>query len=437
MKSHPEAHPLRRGARQASWLAFVLLAGCATPPAKPPPSSPGPDFGRLEEDVLHALAATDTRVARRAHLEPTEDEAQRVAMEAMLREDPTVAVVGSNVDPFSFDARARGLALASERARALPAGPGRERELVTRLVEGEQRRLDEERRLPLSGSALVRAIVDTWEAPRDEREAADRDRWLTRRLGELRVKLVKAPLDTVRARDLDDALDALERVLRGLTGATQELVRVRDALESTPAPAPTASTWSLVAPRLAAHLGLVENDEALARMLAVTEKDLRDRATTALAGRSPSGTLFTTGPCLDVVAGSRLRSMAAPPEREPSCQLRHAIRAEPDAANALALLHDHVAIAAWALAVARGGSTLTHAQGEYHLLIPVADPALRSRYERIALARPVAALAAGLTARLLAPAPSARATAWATLGDVPLDIAAAELRNRAAPTGEP
>lgn len=358
-------------------------------------------------------------------------------MEAMLREDPTVAVVGSNVDPFSFDARARGLALASERARALPAGPGRERELVTRLVEGEQRRLDEERRLPLSGSALVRAIVDTWEAPRDEREAADRDRWLTRRLGELRVKLVKAPLDTVRARDLDDALDALERVLRGLTGATQELVRVRDALESTPAPAPTASTWSLVAPRLAAHLGLVENDEALARMLAVTEKDLRDRATTALAGRSPSGTLFTTGPCLDVVAGSRLRSMAAPPEREPSCQLRHAIRAEPDAANALALLHDHVAIAAWALAVARGGSTLTHAQGEYHLLIPVADPALRSRYERIALARPVAALAAGLTARLLAPAPSARATAWATLGDVPLDIAAAELRNRAAPTGEP
>lgn len=362
---------------------------------------------------------------------------QRVTMEAMLREDPTIAVVGSNVDPFSFDARARGIALAREQARALPSGPGRERELLTRLVASEASRLDEERHLPRSGSALVRAIVDGWDPPRDERDAADRDRWLARRLAELRVQLVKEPLDVVRARDLDDALDALERVVRGLTGATQELVRVRDALEGTPSPTAAASTWQLVAPRVEAHLGIKETDEELARILAETERDLRDRATTALAGRSATGTLFTTGPCRDMIPGSRIRSLEAPPEREAACQLRHAIRAEPDEARALALLHDHVAVAAWALAVARGRSTLAHAEGEYHLLVPVADPTLRSRYERIALARPVAALAAALTARLLAPAPSARAAAWATLGDLPLDIAADELHHQAAPAGGP
>jgi hypothetical protein len=122
--------------------------------------------------------------------------------------------------------------------------------------------------------------------------------------------------------------------------------------------------------------------------------------------------------------------MAAPKEREPACHLRHLVaRADDDAARAVALaaMHDHVVVAVWALEVARGASTIAQAEGAHRLLTPVV-PELRARYERIALARPVAAIGAGEAARILMEGdPKARAAAWSALGDVPLDVAEREL----------
>ena len=128
--------------------------------------------------------------------------------------------------------------------------------------------------------------------------------------------------------------------------------------------------------------------------------------------------------------------MAAPQEREPGCHLRHLVsRAEDDTALAIALaaMHDHVVVAQWALEVASGAATIAEAQGRHRLLVPVL-PDTRARYERFALARPVAALGAGETARiLLMGEPKARASAWTALGDVPLDVARRELAAAAAP----
>src|SRR5262249_39484109 len=155
----------------------------------------------------------------------------RVTMAAVLREDPTMAVVDGAVDPFSFDARARGLELAKKKIAVLPHDATRpsERDLLSGLVDAECVRLDEERMLPRSASALVRALVATWHPPKDEREAADGDRWLSRRLAELRETMAARDssrgLDPVRARELDDALDALEHLAStpGFAASTREL----------------------------------------------------------------------------------------------------------------------------------------------------------------------------------------------------------------------
>ncbi len=438
-------------------MLAVLAPACGPArgrPASPPPSAEGSAeaFDAREAEILRDLGAVDRRLAQRTRIAPSEADLRRITMAAVLREDPTLAVVDGAIDPFSFDARARGLAVAQQKIARLPASVASERaserELLARLVQEEAARLEEERALPRSASSLVRAIVQTWRAPRSITEAADADRWLARRLAGL-YDAMTAPagpttsLDVVRARELDDALDALERIAAnpGFVRATQELVRVREALESAaskPA-AKAASEWAVIAPRARAHLGTTEYPDDLARALAAAEVDLRARADQAVAAAglrresleaSLEGHVFVSGSCLDAVPGSPVRSMAAPQEREAACHLRHLVsRADDDAARAIALaaMHDHVAVASWALDVARGAATIAETQGRHRLFAPVL-PDARARYERIDLARPVAAIGAGEAVRvLLAGDPYARATAWSSLGDVPLDVARREL----------
>jgi len=458
MKSRTENElPLLR----VAVLALFALGGAA---ACGPAERPEPRTGRgaidnqqafdlAEEEVLRDLGAIDRRIAQRARVTPTEADLRRVTMPAMLREDPTVAVVDGTIDPFSFDARARGLDAVKQKLTTMPATAAAgartsERDLLSRLVDEEQARLEEERVLPRSASALVRAIVDTWQVPKTPREAADEDRWLARRLRELHEAMSSpsdpaGTLDVVRARELDDALDALEHLASapGFTSATQELVRVRDALEAAGSkpPAKAQSEWPVLSRRARVHLGTTDGAEVLQRELASAAADLRTRAEQALEAANVSRDalgpmldkhVFVAGPCIDAVPGSRVRSMAAPQEREPGCHLRHFVsRAEDGAALAIALaaLHDHVVIAQWALDVALGAATIAEAQARYRLLVPVL-PDTRARYERFALARPVAALGAGEAARILLMGdPRARASAWTAIGDVPLDVARREL----------
>jgi hypothetical protein len=463
-------------------VALATACGSATGRGERAASPADADRSRAfeggEDEVLRDLAAVDPRIAQRTLVPPSEDDLRRVTMAAMLREDPTVAVVGGAIDPFSFDARARGLESARKRIGALPILPEAgsltsERALLARLVDEELARLDEERALPRSASSLVRAIVDSWQAPKSEREAADVDRWLARRLAELHEVMLATvdpatALDVVRARELDDALDALEHLVSGYRSAMQELVRVREALEAASSkPATKArSEWSVIGRRARAHLGTTESPQILAQELAITEADLRARTNQALTAAGLTGDalamnlekqVFVSGQCIDAVPGSRVRSMAAAPEREPACHLRHLVsNIEDDATSvhdgrgsaegraswsptaggtrddgralALAVMHDHVVIAQWALDVARGDATIAEAQGRHRLIVPI-FPDTRARYERIALARPVAAIGAGETVRiLLVGDPKARAKAWSALGDVPLDVARRELR---------
>jgi hypothetical protein len=438
----------------AGFVALLALeAGCAGPRTPAPaataadPSAEAAAFDRMEDEILRDLAAIDRRVASREHVVPSEADLRRVAMAAVLGEDVSVALVDGRIDAFSFDARARGLANAAKRAAALPADrqtPSEQR-LLSNLVVSEVVRLDEERALPRSASALVRAIVDGWQPPRTDKELAELDRWLTRRLGVIREAVASndpaTGLDVVRARELDDALDALERLTStiGFRTSMQELVRLRDAVEAAGArpAAKVPSDWSALARRMEAHLGVVVRADELAADLAALEPRLRSAAESAIAA---AGTgldreslldeldkqVFASGPCVDAVPSSRVRSMSAPPEREAGCHLRHLVARSTDSrtrAVALAAMHDHVVVAGWALDVARGAATLSRAE-EHHLRLLPSPPDSRARYERIATARPVAAIGAGITVKILcAGNDTARAAAWSAVGDVPLDVA--------------
>ena len=446
-----------RNFRTLCVAALLVVVGCG--PAQVGANGAGSDdvagqvaaFDRLEDEVLHDLAAVDRRVAARGRFEPREEDVRRVTMGALLAEDATLGVIDGAIDSFSFEARARGLSAAKTKLgsapRDLPVGahgllsaPALERELLARLVDEEIVRLDEERALPRSASALVRAIVETWSAPASAERAAERDRWLARRIAEIRAAVVSVALDVVRARELDDALDALEHavVAAGLGSATRELVKLREALEAqaTRPAAGAVSEWSVVARGVRAHLGFALAPEVLDARLASLEIALRAAAEQAIVrGHFEADTLvthaaplvFATGACAVAIPGSRLRSMASPPERSAACRLWQTVLAAADDASrtfALVAMHDHVVVAQWSLDVARGSATIAQATAK-HRPLSRPGPDVIARWERIALARPTAAIGGGLAAGMLYGTgdPQARARAWSELGEVPLDIA--------------
>lgn len=444
-------------------LGLLVLAGCGGGGQTRSPADDNPAnaaarveaFERTEDELLRDLSALDRRVALRARVTPGEEDLRRVTMGAVLAEDPSLAAVDGAIDPFSFEARARGLASAKAKlattpkelpsqASAMTPSPAFERELLGRLIDEETVRLDEERALPRSASALVRGVVETWTAPASKEQTAERDRWLTRRLEELRASVAATPqkLDVIRARELDDALDALEHEIDapGFRDSTAKLVQLREALEAQNGQRPRAAhDWSQTAARVQAHLGLATTPEAMDAALDAAEKSLRARAEKAAEAAKLTGDdlggrvaklVFPENkgetPCVDAVPGSRLRSMVPPPERTSACRLRHTLaEASDEAANAAALvaLHDHVVIAQWALDTARGG-TIEATTAKHHT-IARPSPDVTARWERIALARPVSALGGGYAAALLVRGddPRARALAWSELGEVPLDVA--------------
>jgi len=397
---------------------------------------------------------------------PRDEDLRRVSMAAVLAEDASLAVVDGAIDPFSFEARARGHTSTRKKLegapRALPeaaagevAAPAFERELLGRLVDEEIARLEEERALPRSASSLIRAVVETWQAPASQQHAAERDRWLARRLREVSASVSggpgagtsASPLDVVRARELDDALDALEHAAEsaGLTRSTAELVKLRELLEglATRPAAVATSDWSSVARRLQTHLGFALAPDALERRLDAAERTLRAAAARATEEARLDGDalaahaaplVFAGGACAVAVPGSRVRSMAPSPERAVACRLRQSAAAATDDASrayALVAMHDHVVVAQWALDVARGTATIAQATGK-HRPLSRPGPDVAARWERVALARPTAAIGGGLAAEVLYGTgdAGARARAWSELGEVPLDIAERELQLR-------
>lgn len=448
--------------RGVTLCGFAWIAACGSP--APEARTLAPEdlraevqaFEAEENAVFRDLAAVDGRFALRAGMRDREG-GQDAAMAAVLAGDRTLGVVGKAVDPFSFEARARVLGTLKARLEAkkrrLPTEwqsattrPALEQELLVRLVDEELERVAEERQLPASASELVRAVVATWDPSVPAAEIPARDRWLARRLGELRASIAADSFEVVRLRELDDTLDALEHAIDvpGYTTSTAALVALRETLESQSSRgkpgAPAA--WPKVATSLRAHLGVAVTVEALDAAFERAEKELKARIERlAASAHTPSASvapqaaalLFRNATCVDAVPDSRVRSLLAPPERNPACELRHALAAaENDAARVTAyvMLADAIGVARCALDVLRGKASADAATARFPAT--ALSPEITAHWERLAVARPVVALGAGLAAAFLLESedPEATARKWMKLGDAPYDWVRSELSSR-------
>ena len=400
-------------------------------------------WAQEEEAVLGALGAGDPTLALR------------------FGEAPTLSGPDAEVEAnwLAPSLRARGLADAEtalghwgDSATLARMGVARawglrlERELVIRAVREERFRYDKERALPMAASELVRAMVTTVRAmpPTDSRRA--HDRWMTRRLDDIRASLRGGGLDASERAELEDALDALERGASPAVVAA--LVKVGEELDATRAAPSRAADPALLEQALGAHAGTSFPLAVLRSRLERAEAATRDavqayrprlsadeiRRTEAEATER----LFGALPCGDPDNPSRMRRAAPPPERAPACaEMRlTAMTRGGDATTpflALLALHDHATVALWALALRGEGASPDVAHAGHHLL-GAASPEARARVERLAIVRPTTAITAGLAAEMLmrrGPDGLAQVgAAWTTFGDAPLDVIEREVLSK-------
>ncbi|WP_394824090.1 hypothetical protein [Pendulispora albinea] len=425
----------------------MLDTGCAarapsrTPAAATEPGSENTErFARDEEAILGELSALDARLARRTGIAAKEADVRKNVMGAILAEDSTLKVGDEGaLDLFSFEARARGLSGASQRAREwsypLTRGSELERRLLVRLIDEEMARVAEERALPRSASELVRGMVACWVQPATPEATKERDKWLARRLNDVRGSLRDGALTKFEANELDDSLDALEHLTTGYMESAAAIARLRVALDQAKPAKDPPHDGDKVQRAAAAHLGLTTDSELFTRMERA-EKELRQAISTANAARSEAEMHAIEADAMDRVlvegrcegTGSRLRSRNPPPERAYLCgTLRRLSEADAPRAQMASLmaLHAELVIALWTSPIHFGQDAPYRAATKLRPLMPI-PPEREVRLLRVAAVRPVAALAVGWAATLLTRGGvegiRPRATRWLRFGDAPLDI---------------
>ncbi|HXX70228.1 MAG TPA: hypothetical protein VEK07_23815 [Polyangiaceae bacterium] len=406
-------------------------------------------FLDVEREAIDWLLAADPRLAARARATASEAVLKKIGTEAVLAEDATAEIRGASLDLFAFRGRSRAL----ERAASMLEGfrerlpdtapsdagvtrPRLEQELLHRLIDEEHARAIDEAELPDAAGDLVRGILSTWTPPSAPQDWQDRDTWVSKHLLEIRESLRDGRAHTGLL-DLDTALYPLERLLAPLQfprGAAA-LAEVRLALDADAGALAPLVDAAHVAAEVELHLGLKVDPRAMTARLERLEDRLRTLAQRALeqspapqatVARAAAQLLMVEATC-PPVAGSRVRSMAPPPERALICGALRALTDESDAAAALVALHDDVLLSFAAITVAPPPRTRLLSSPENDRI----DALLRSARER-----PVPSLGVALAAEILysGEGADARLRAWRALGEAPLDVVAREIGAAPPPT---
>jgi hypothetical protein len=400
------------------------------------------EFVRIEEEALAWLSAADPRLAARTNAAVPDAVLEAIGTEAVLAEDASAQILGRSLDLFAFRARAHALheaakAVASFR-ETLPdvgasgsplARPALERDLLVRLIAEEQQRAIDEAQLGDAAGDLVRAILSTWAPPAAPQEWADRDAWVSMHLLEIRDAVRAAPLHDGPF-DLDTSLYPLERLLVPLEfpRGSAAIAQLRIAMDQDARAIAPLATPLRVARLARAHLGVDVDPGALRAEFEGTEARLRVRADQALvAGGGDRAAieararelLFIERPCAPV-PGTRVRSMAPPPERAAICGAISALAEEAQAAAALVALHDDVLLALSAVTTSPPPRT--------RLLSKPPDDRVDD-LRRDASERPIVAIGLALAAGLVygADDPTLRLQTWRALAEAPLDVVEREL----------
>ncbi len=446
-------------------LACLVLTACPAVKAPAPASDDGglrrgeratsESFSDDERLVLSRVAVTDGRIVRRTGLPPTDKDTDLAAMSIIRGDSANAMVVDGTLDPFSFDARKKMLVSAKELATHLPdATPTElEKQALSRLIDEELARVEEERALPASASALIDAMSGALASPagNNERDASDRgkrDAWLARRLDEIGVTYKDQPLPAQLRAELDDALDPLEKKAAGYPATVAAVSRLRDQLEDTHAqsPPPITTDGSEVVSVFRAHVDArpttlpALNQEAadlVARLHTVLhdrEIKLTDAAVRKLETRAGK-LLLADGPCKLMAESGRVRGMQTSRERESVCRLVSLLEStdandEEAVLVAWLVMRDVAAMSRWVTAPAKSRPS--------HPFSSTVEMADARRLERGVISRPAAAIAAMKAAALLFSGDSFRAAqnrarAWQKLGDLPLDMIEPNLGERPVP----
>lgn len=437
---------MSRAARALGPLAcLLLLVGCPAPATAPVPAADPKVVARAEDPrafadaetrVLSRVTVTDARLVRRTGLPPTEKDTDLVAMSIIKGENADAMVVDGTLDPFSFDARKKVLTSAKALAAALPdtTATQLEKQALLRLIDEEIARVDEERALPTSASALIDAMTG---ALADGGDRGKRDMWLARRLDEIGASYKDHPLPPLLRAELDDALDPLEKKATGYPATAMALSRLRDQLEDTHAqsPAPLATDGSEVLSVFRAHVDgrpttmpALEQEAQL--LIARLNEVLHDResklpdATVRKIEARAGKLLLAAEPCKLSAESGHVRGMRTSREREAACRLVTLLcdtdpNDEEATLTAWLYMRDLAAMSRWVVAPAK-----TRPSHPFTSTVEMADA---RKLERGVISRPAAAIGAMKAASLLFTADGfaavqERARAWQKLGDVPIDV---------------
>ncbi len=439
-----------RVAASACALACAVALPTACAPKPPPRVAPeslddwllgyAGAFRRAEPVMLGMLARADARLAGRL--------APRSAR-------------GHFTDPFLFDMRRREvLGVQGEAQRcALPRDLLRdvevladhrvEQELLFRLIDEEEARLDEERRLPSSAADLVRALAVSWPpllTPSEQRATESLVAW---RLDQVRGALAPNALSALERDDLADALDDLARAVERAPAphATTALAQLGSDVAHL-AVAPLAlGEWEDVARLLRVHLGVVSGEDRLRAAFAAARGKLSAQLDVGLAVIGPAaseevraiaGAKLARAPeCPAVPQTSSVRALAPPRERTWACAAVQSAREGESALSelvSLVVLHDIVAIGAWAVDLHSAPRDPASARARSPLASR-ATPASVALAVREAATHPAGPIGGAVAVvMLLGEGPAklrARAGAWAEFGDAPLDVVGRELFGQA------
>ena len=381
-----------------SWLALGLAAcGSPAPPAASPATprvSAAPDLTALKV----ALAGVDARLARRlghvakdtSHLFPEEAPASRI---------PAL---------FDFDARLAVLRRAEAALAETPQAPER------LLVRQELARLENERELPRSGSAIVRSLVPLLPAPfkpsLDAGQRASVDEGLAKCLDRIGVSLKDGALGPMQLAEMDDSLDAFERGAAGLVATSAAVARLRISIQgSPPHRGEVLPGWEVTRRRVELFAGPLPAD--LSSALVVAERAFASANGAALNAPRQAREESGSRALARLVGPAASEALPLPaPEQVPLHALLEALAQNEDPAGLLEL---SLVLGRWALALHQDRTLLANVEGPRGLALDESDQA---RALRFALVRPEEALTLALAASTVLPAPAARARAWLAMG---------------------
>ncbi len=427
-------------------LIAAVLSACVAQPKEPPRAAASIDewllsyagaFRRAEPVLLGMLARTDARIAGRF--------------------SRRTGVRGRFTDPFLFDMRRRGHedVLGEAQRCAIPkdllpnAGPLTEhrieQELLLRLIDEEEARLDQERRLPASAADLLRALAVSWPSLESATERGTTESLVAWRLDQVRGALAPNALSAMERDDLMDALDDLAQAIERAPAPRAESAarRLHEELAVLRVAPFDLRGWEDVARPLRVHVGVVSGEAKLRSAFAGARGRLAAQLDVAFAVLGPEGAeevrrmagvkVARAPECPVIASMSSMRALAPPPERAWVCAAVFGAReAESELAELVSLivLHDLVTAGAWAVDLHGDQRDPATVRARSPLIARI-EPAAEALVLREAATHPVGPIGGAATVvLLLANGPAHvrdRADAWASFGDAPLDVIGREL----------